>query len=192
MLEKRTNRPFTMCLCLVFASCFFAVAGAPAADDDTLAVTTASLLEELVDLRGLALYPSPEFTCRQFSSYDPKSISPEEEWFANADCGHYLRIEDNNGRKEYVMADAEGPGAIVRIWSANPKGVLRVYVDHSPAPVIEALMTDFLNGKTEGFMHPITHTSSRGWNSYFPIPYAEHCKITSDQGGFYYQVNFRT
>ncbi len=195
MLEKREKRSVSICLCLVLASCFFAVsgvAGTSAADDDTGAVTTKSLLKELVDLRGLSLYPSPEFFCRQFSSYDPKSVSPEKEWFANADCGHYLRIEENNGRKEHVCVDAEGPGAIVRIWSANPKGVLRVYVDHSPDPVIEALMTDFLNGKTEGFLHPITHTSSRGWNSYFPIPYAKHCKITSDEGGFYYQVNYRT
>ncbi len=33
---------------------------------------------------------------------------------------------------------------------------------------------------------------SKGWNLYFPIPYAKSCKVTSDKGGFYYHVNYRT
>ena len=44
-------------------------AGAPA-------VTTASLIEEMTDLAGMASFPSPAYTCKQFSSYDRKSKSP--------------------------------------------------------------------------------------------------------------------
>lgn len=155
-------------------------------------ITTPSLLHELIDLEGLSRFPDPPFTCRQFSSYDRKSKSPREDWFANADCGQFLREEKVGERTEYVMVDAQGPGAIVRIWSANPKGTLRIYLDKAAAPVVEEKMTDFLSGKTAGFPFPIAHTVSRGWNAYFPIAYAEHCKITSDEPGFYYQVNYRT
>jgi hypothetical protein len=39
---------------------------------------------------------------------------------------------------------------------------------------------------------PLSAERARGCNLYLPIPYAKHCKITSDKGGFYYQVNYRT
>jgi len=159
---------------------------------DRPVVDTARLVDELTDLGTLSVYPDPPFVCRQFSSYDPKSLSPEKDWFANGDRGHYLRVDEVAGRKEYVMMDAAGPGAVVRIWSANPQGTLRVYVDGAAEPVIEAPMTDFLSGKTEGFPFPIAHLVSKGWNTYFPIPYAERCTITSDKGDFYYQINYRT
>ena len=159
-------------------------------------VTTQTLVAEMTDLQALAEYPNPPFICRQFSSYDRKSTTPDDQttegWFANADCGQYLRVEENAGRQEYVMMDVDGPGAIVRIWSANPKGTLRIYLDGAEQPVIEALMTDLLGGKYAGIPKPIAGERSRGWNCYLPIPYAEHCKVTSDEGGFYYHVNYRT
>jgi len=159
-------------------------------------VTTSGLIREMTDLAGMAEFPSPAYTCRQFSSYDRKSTTPadgsEQGWFANTDVGQYLRIEDHAGRKEHVMMDADGPGAIVRIWSANPAGVLRIYLDGAEQPVIEAAMTDLLGGRLKSLPKPVAGEYSRGWNLYFPIPYARHCKVTSDQGGFYYHVNYRT
>ncbi len=159
-------------------------------------ITTGSLIEEMTDLAGLATFPDPPYTCRQFSSYDPKSKSPAnpttEDWFANGDAGHYLRVENRDGRREYVMMDAAGPGAVVRIWSANPAGTLRVYLDGARQPVLEAPMTDLLGGKFNGLPRPIAGEYSKGWNLYFPIPYARHCLITSDKGEFYYHVNYRT
>ncbi len=146
----------------------------------------------MTDLSGMAEYPNPPFTCRQFSSYDPKSKSPTQDWFANGDVGHYLRVEEHAGRKEFVMMDTSGPGAIVRIWSANPAGTLRIYLDGADQPVIEAGMSDLLGGKFPGLPRPIAGEYSKGWNLYFPIPYSRHCKVTSDQGGFYYHVNYRT
>ena len=155
-------------------------------------VTTGALLEEMTDMKAFSYFPDPPFTCRQFSSYDRKSKSPDEGWFANGDCGEYLCEEKTGDRTEYVMMDAAGPGAVVRIWSANPKGTLRVYVDGASTPVIEEKMTDLLAGKGEGIPFPIAHTTSRGWNSYYPIPYSKSCRITSDENGFYYQINYRT
>lgn len=164
--------------------------GASAGEQD--AVSVASLLDEMTDLEGLARFPHPAYTCRQFSSYDRKARSPSEDWFANDDCGHYLREEQRAGRTEYVMMDAPGPGAIVRIWSANPAGTLRIYIDDSEKPVIESPMSDILGGKFPGLPRPIAGEYSKGWNLYFPIPYAKSCKVTSDKGGFYYHVNYRT
>jgi len=157
-------------------------------------VTTESLLGEMTDLAGLAEFPDPPFTCRQFSSYDRKSVSPNlhDDWFANGDAGQFLREETNGGRKEYVMMDADGPGAIVRIWSANPKGTIRIYLDRRETPALEAPMDALLGGKVEGIPAPIAHEVSKGWNCYFPFAYAKHCKVTSDQSGFYYHVNYRT
>ena len=90
------------------------------------------------------------------------------------------------------MMDAAGPGAVVRIWSANPAGTLRIYLDKAEEPVIEAPMTDLLGGGFPGLPKPLAGERSKGWNLYFPIPYARHCKITSDAGDFYYHVNYRT
>ncbi|HSA01622.1 MAG TPA: hypothetical protein P5055_12875, partial [Candidatus Paceibacterota bacterium] len=104
-------------------------------------ITTADLLDDMTNLSALAEFPSPAYTCRQFSSYDRKSKSPSEDWFANGDSGQYLRVEERNGRQEYVMMDTAGPGAIVRIWSANPEGTLRIYLDQAEQPALEATMS---------------------------------------------------
>ena len=90
------------------------------------------------------------------------------------------------------MMDATGPGAIVRVWSANPAGTIRIYLDGATQPALEAPMTDLLGGKFAGLPKPISGEYSKGWNLYFPIPYARSCKVTSDEGGFYYHVNYRT
>ncbi len=153
-----------------------------------------SLLEEMTDLAALARWPEPAFACRQFSSYDRRSRTPDDPdgWFANQDVDHFLRTEVHDGRTEYVMMEAEGPGAIVRIWSANPRGTLRIYLDGGDEPVIEAPMTDLLSGRYPGVPEPIAHLVSKGWNCYLPIPYEKSCKVTSDERGFYYHVDYRT
>ena len=157
-------------------------------------ITTQSLLSELTDLARLADLPSVSYTTKQSSSHDPQSTTPKDpkSWFANEDADHWHGIEQHGDRTEYVMLSADGPGAIVRIWSANPAGTLRVYLDGSEKPVIEAPMDLFLGGKSEGVPEPIAGVYSRGYNLYLPIPYAKSCKVTADQKGFYYSVDYRT
>src|SRR5262249_22630013 len=101
------------------------------------------------------------------------------------------KTPDGKTRQEWVMADMDGPGAIVRVWSANPAGTLRVYLDNTEKPAIETSMADLLGGKWK-VAPPLSQECSKGWNLYLPIPYARHCKITSDAHEFYYQVNYRT
>jgi hypothetical protein len=159
---------------------------------ETGEISTAALLDDMTNLAKLPEFPAPGYTCKQFSSWDRASKSPTENWFANGDCGQYLRVEDRDGRKEHVMMDAEGPGAIVRIWSANPAGTVRIYIDGEAQPALQATMSDLLGGKYPGLPRPIAGEYSKGWNLYLPIPYAKSCKVTSDKGGFYYHVNYRT
>lgn len=155
-------------------------------------VTFQGLLEELNDRAALARLPDPAYTCKQFSSYDRNAKGPgNETWFANGDAGQFLRVEQKFGRDEYVMMDAAGPGAVVRIWSANPKGNLRIYVDDNPLPVVDGPMAKMLDA--DGLAPtPLGGVRSRGYNLYLPIPYARRCVISSDEPGFYYQVNYRT
>lgn len=161
-------------------------------------VTFRSLLKEMVDRAAVARLPQPAYQCKQFSSYDRASVSPEnaDTWFANGDAGHFLRVEERNGRKEWVMMEALGPGAVVRFWSANPKGTVRFYLDNFTEPTIEVSMESLLSGQAEiggvKIGAPLAAVRSRGYNLYLPIPYARYCKITSDADGFYYQINYRT
>lgn len=49
-------------------------------------VTINSLLKEMTDFDAIVKFPSPSFTLRQASSYDRRSVSPEQPgWFANGD-----------------------------------------------------------------------------------------------------------
>lgn len=176
----------TVSLAVLVAGCLATAASAAST------ISTESLLDDLIDLQRLTKLPDPAYTTKQFSSWDRASKSPTQEWFANADCGQYLRIEEKDGRQEHVMMDADGPGAIVRIWSANPKGTLRIYIDGNDKPVLESPMEVILGGRLVGLPVPLAGERSKGWNLYFPIPYAKHCKVTSDEGGFYYHVNYRT
>jgi hypothetical protein len=159
----------------------------------TPAVSTKSLLHQMVDLSELAEFPDPPYVSAQFSSYDRAAKSPEDNWFANDDRGQYLRTEECDDRTEYVMLDVDGPGAVVRIWSANPEGVLRIYLDENPRPVLEVLLRDLLSGKVASIPEPLSGEASSGFNCYFPFPYARHCKLTTDRGeGLYYHIDYRT
>ena len=195
---------------------FVVTSSAPGAESNTISFE--SLLEEMVDRDCLGRLPSPVYTCRQFSSYDRNSIEPgSATWWANWDRSYFVRVEDNNGRKEHVLMDADGPGVIVRFWATwhGPgggefsNGTLRVYIDKKAEPVVEGPMADLISGgKLVGEplsrgVSPETAFRHRGHNLYLPIPYAEHCKVTYETKSFidkgarkgealYYQINYRS
>lgn len=167
-------------------------------------VTFESLLNEMVDRTDRASFPSPAYTCKQASSYDQHSVAPDKPgWFANNDRSYFVRSEKNDGREEWVMMDAEGPGAIVRWWvtSGAYVGTVRVYLDGAAEPVIEAKVDDLVGG-TALVDTPLSEERARGRNLYLPIPYAKCCKVTFDRPNFqksgdehdllYYQINYRT
>jgi hypothetical protein len=161
-------------------------------------VDVESLLQEMTDLERLTRRQTPAYMAAQASSYDRASKDPDTEWFANADFGQYVRVEERDGRKEFVLADLQGPGAVVRIWSANPQGMLRFYFDGEESPRLAVKMADLLTGRIAPLDEPFGYVVARGTNLYFPLPYSEGLKITVDAsdgaepGRLYYHVGFRT
>ncbi len=178
-------------------------------------ITVESLLKEMTDKTTITYYPEQEYSLKQFSSYDRKSVSPDNnDWWANADYTQFIREENNNDRREFVLFDAEGPGAVVRYWmtfagDGASEGTLRIYLDGSAIPVIEGNVLDILSGEKLApeplatSVSPETDYKQRGHNLYFPIPYSGHCKITYEcdavnfennrwRPSIYYNINYRT
>jgi hypothetical protein len=170
-------------------------------------VTVASLLKEMIDPDAVAKWPEHTYILKQASSYDRKSVSPNAPgWHANADQAQYIRNEENDGRKELVMMDAEGPGAIVRFWLTTFKrnGTIRIYFDGQQVPAIEIPAYDLMkSGLPLGNALLNPHSSYQplekgGSTLYLPLPYAKHCKVTFEDKDTepkqprYYQINYRT
>lgn len=161
-------------------------------------VTVASLLEEMTDLKNLAESPAPWFRQSQASSYDRKSHEGGEHWFANYDAGQYVRAEVNQGRKEQVLADLTGPGAISRFWSANPDlgNKVRFYFDGEENARLVIPLNQLFTGTNSLFGPEFSYISGTGGNLYFPLPYDRSLKITvGDSTGslrLYYEIGYRT
>ena len=149
----------------------------------------------MADLRRLAEFPNPFYKEMQSSSYDRASKEPgTPEWFANGDHTQYIRKEERNGETECVLMEAEGPGTIVRIWTASATQckTLRVYIDGGSEPAIVCNMKDLLEGKYPTFPTPLAGYRGCGWNLYYPIPFSKSCKVTATAvPAFYYEVNHR-
>ena len=181
-------------------------------------VTLKSLLEEMTDPDANTYLPSPRYTARLWSSHDRKTTTPDADgWFANGDASQFVRTETTAGRREEVLLDAKGPGAITRFWvtvaRTDGKGTLRIYIDGQLAvedEVLKILSGGALCGAP--LSDSVSHESpylNRGHNLYLPIPYAKSCKVTYESptlyvkqprpGGkppakeaFYYNVETRT
>ncbi|MDO5309528.1 MAG: DUF2961 domain-containing protein [Planctomycetia bacterium] len=161
----------------------------------TSPVTLESLLHEMTDRTSLTIMPT--YVCRQASSYDRASKSPEENWFANNDTSQFERVENQNGREEFVLIDAEGPGAIVRWWITAPhyKNNFYIYIDGATEPTISGRIDQIVGGDQLAGA-PLSAETSRGRNLYLPIPYSKSIKVTcdnmSEQGNLYYHIDYRT
>jgi len=171
-----------------------AVMLAASAQTDAAERDVSYFLRALVDLDRLPTIEEGT-SCKQFSSYDRASRYDAEKdeyvnWGANGDSGHYLRVEPNG---EAVMAEMDGPGAIVRIWSANPAGTIRFYLDGAAKPTFEWPFASLFANKVPPFVPPIAGMGGRGANTFFPIPYARSCKVTADKAHRqYYHIGYKT
>lgn len=171
------------------------VAGAASADE----VTMRGLLEQMVSLEWLTHALPAGTRMVQFSSYDRTSrvvdgrtsgveggrevnvMTPSAalNWWANADFGRYLGSEQTPHGTEWVLAEDQGPGVIVRLWSANPGSrVWRIYLDGSSEPVIEAQGKLLLEGRIKPWGNEFSQRRNMGANLIFPIPYAKGVKVT--------------
>ncbi len=160
-------------------------------------VTTGTLIKDMVDLDRLADYPEKNYKMIQYSSYDRRSDQPNGPgWFSNNDgfggepIPNFEAVleepgEDNVGT--YLLCDVEGPGAIVRGWTAYIRGTVRVYLDGSDSPIYEGPMPRFLQKTYMPFLEQLNDsnlsadllegTFFQRQAGYFPIPFEENLRI---------------
>jgi len=157
-------------------------------------VTTGRLLGEMTDMAGLARFPDPPYKTVQFSSYDRASVAPYAPgWYANNDgfggeeTPNFLAVLQKPGADgvgRYLLAEVEGPGAIVRTWTAAINGDVAVYLDGETKPLYEGGAARFL-GETYRALAGLTAAGGEvpddGFRQrdscYFPIPFARSLRI---------------
>lgn len=157
-------------------------------------VTTATLLREMVDFERLCETPEHAYKTLQFTSHDRRSnVAGGPEWFANSDgfgsapippFEEVLRAPGDDGVGEYLLADIEGPGAIVRTWTADINGVIRVYLDGADEPVYDGPAERFLHRPYDAFLagsgiaaETLEGTLYQRDAAYCPMPFAKRCRI---------------
>ena len=110
----------------------------------------------------------------------------------------------------YTVLDADGPGSISHIWFTIADNepyhlkriVLRIYWDGEATPSVEAPIGDFF-GLGLGAYHSwhselLSVGSIKALNSFFPMPFAHHARITVTNEGqqqinsLYYNIDYRT
>jgi hypothetical protein len=112
------------------------------------------------------------------------------------------------GATETVL-DADGPGMVSHIWFtlnapesyALKKIVIRMYWDGESSPSVEAPIGDFFGLGTGQYVHweslVLSAGADKSLNSYFPMPYAKHAKITVTNEGkeslksLYWNIDYR-
>lgn len=140
----------------------------------------------------------------QQQTYTLHRSSSQEKTGANAD---YLTVTPG---QTVTVLDADGPGMISHIWftlaDREPfflkRVVLRIYWDGEETPSVEAPIGDFF-GEGTGDIVPwqsaaLMVSHDRAMNSYFPMPFAHHARITVTNEGklalnsLYWNVDYRT
>ena len=158
------------------------------------------VVNRMTDLQRLSKLPAEGEKSGMFSSYDRRSKYDEDaneyiHWAANDDglTPQYIRKEG----EDMVLVEMEGPGAIVRVWSASPaRGHIKVYIDGNEEPAIDLPFIDyFKTSSLPVFDYPnlVYETNARGFNNYVPITFQKSVKIIGEPGwGQYYQFNYIT
>lgn len=103
-----------------------------------------------------------------------------------------------------TLMDVAGPGVIQHIWiTVEPKRfrdlILRMYWDDEDTPSVEVPVGDFFCngwGRANVLALPINVNPSGGLNSFFPMPFRKHARITVENRapeevtGFFYAINY--
>jgi hypothetical protein len=122
---------------------------------------------------------------------------------SNSDNGAYVE-RDAEGR--YVLMEAEGPGAVTRIWMTGPQGNgpqgdpgafgrIQLFFDGEQTPRIDQPVRDFFAGRTAPFLAPFCgdYTVSGGGNfCNLRIPYARSIRVVTTGAPAYYDLGYET
>lgn len=156
------------------------------ASDPAGTVTVASLVEDSVDVDRLMHADVTPYTRHLASSSNPVTdLMDEDSWYG--DDAHALRVEGS----ERVVMESFAPGALMRLWSADPEGRIRVYIDGATQPTIDADFPALMRGEVAPFVSPFAYVAGRGWNMVYPISWARSVKITLTATRIYYTVDYR-
>lgn len=145
---------------------------------------------------GVDLTKPQNYTLHRASSTDPLG--------GNADW----RVLPPSGT--LTLLDVDGPGMISHIWMTIndhekyhlKRIVLRMYWDNEPSPSVETPVGDFF-GLNLGDYHNwesavLSVGNDRGMNSFFPMPFRRHARITLTNEGkvtaqnVYFNIDYRT
>jgi hypothetical protein len=157
-------------------------------------VTTESLFNQMIDMKGLTYFPDPSYRTVQFSSFDRRSNLPGgPDWFANSDgfggepipnFQEVLQQPGEDGIGQYLMADVRGPGAIVRLWTAAITGEVKLVLDDQEVPLYEGPAQDFFQKTYDGFAEVqnldselLRKTVYQRDASYAPMPFARRMRL---------------
>ncbi|HEX3437372.1 MAG TPA: glycoside hydrolase family 172 protein [Pseudacidobacterium sp.] len=140
----------------------------------------------------------------QQQTYTLHRSSSEELTGANAD---YRTVTPG---QTMTILDADGPGMISHIWFTladhEPyflkRVVLRMYWDGEESPSVETPIGDFFGLGTGDVVAwqsaALSVSHDRAMNSYFPMPFAHHARITitnegkESLGSLYWNIDYRT
>jgi len=96
------------------------------------------------------------------------------------------KLRMGEGRDKVVLADLKGPGIITMIHFAMPEtlklnrdAVIRMWWDGEKNPSVDCPLVDFFcdpNGALERVDTALVN-KRRGWNAYFPMPFAKSARI---------------
>ena len=143
----------------------------------------------------------PDLTQQQTSTL--QRVTSRESTGANSD---YRKLTPG---ATLTILDADGPGVISHIWftiaSPEPyhlkRNILRIYWDNETSPSVETPIGDFF-GLGLGTYYTwqsamLSVGSSRAMNSFFPMPFQHHARITVTNDGknsidaLYYNIEYR-
>jgi D-arabinan exo alpha-(1,3)/(1,5)-arabinofuranosidase (non-reducing end) len=139
----------------------------------------------------------------QPQDYVLKRVSSFDRSGGNAD---YRKIAPG---QTLTVLDADGPATLTHIWItlSSPESyhlkklVLRIYWDHEPTPSVETPLGDFFGlgfgdyYVWESELLSVAH--ERALNSFFPMPFQKHARITVTNEGqetvdaFYFNLDYR-
>jgi hypothetical protein len=203
-MGKTRYLAFFVLLSIVLFSC------APTAPEKEM-ITTETLFREMIDMVNLSYYPEPSYRTVQFSSFDRRSNLPGgPDWFANSDgfggepipnFEDVLQEPGEGGIGEYLIADVQGPGAIVRLWTAAITGKIKFFIDDEMVPLYDGPAQDFFQKPYDSFPEVenldkelLERTVYQRDASYAPIPFAKsmHLVWKGDVNEIhFYQVGVR-
>ena len=142
-----------------------------------------------------ALSEPHDYVLKRSSSYDRTG--------GNAD----YRVLASGGA--LTLLDVEGPGEVTHLWMTIASSeryylkrlVLRMYWDGEPTPSVESPLGDFFGlGLGDDFLYqsaPLAVSPDHALNSFFPMPYRKHARITVTNEGhekvdaLYFNIDYR-